>query len=77
MNEKKGQVKGWVYCPNCGTGLDLSKYYINAETLSEEVAHGQYKRPRCICGCKFGYHLVHDAVEEWKKWHEVNTVPQG
>jgi len=74
MNEKKGMVKGFVHCPQCGAVLDLSKYHINPETLTEEVSQGQYRRPCCKCGCKFGYNLVCEAVERNEK-EKVTTAP--
>ena len=71
MKEAKGQVNVTVECPQCGTGLDLSKFHINPETLTEEVTEGQYRRPNCVCGCRFGYNLIREALDE------VNTAPQG
>lgn len=75
MNEKKGQVKGFVQCPECGNSLDLSRYCINPETLSEEVTQGQYRRPSCTCGCKFGYNLIRESIEAGSKTNEVTTAP--
>ena len=74
MIEKKGQVKGFVKCPECNLMLDLSRFHINPETLTEEVAHGQYKRPRCVCGCRFGHRLISETLEK-DKTHEVTTAP--
>ena len=75
MIEEKGQVKGFVKCPECGLVLDLSLYHINVETYTEEVAHGQYKRPSCKCGCRFGYRLISETLEG-NKTDEVTAAPQ-
>jgi hypothetical protein len=64
MNEKKGQVQGIIICPNCDAKTDLSKYFINPESLTEEIAEGQYRRPKCVCGRGYSYYEVRQAIEK-------------
>lgn len=62
--EKKGKVKGRVKCPQCSLVTDLEQLRLNPETLSEDVGHGQYRRPTCKCGCGFGYNDLEKVIEK-------------